>query len=519
MMLKKYYILALTFLCLFLGQVSYGLGNGDYYGDEDEKFCFDCVNPLKEVEITPEPKDEEPADTMDPCDPRSSAYDYCICHYPFCEETLPEDTLPDDDCPTGDYCECYGICPDETEPVKDPCTTTCPVGFTLKPDCSCVKKVDDDCKESKKSTEVPGNSNTFQKGDVATFNGPFYFSDLNQILKGLTDNTGTIVRADLVAGYQILEHGNYYEVPSISYKYNQFSDKFNGGSLGGFQGKDCPGDNTPPPTVNIYGYSSDTNDTDTTDDSGFYQNTGDFSQNSPLPDDESKAGGVTRADAKQLQSDIFNVLDKSPKFNKFKALITRGVKNNKAYFSKIPQDKLDEALNDLDEGDQKVFATIVANTINSDKPMTIQYFTTDTLLKYTDGTVVSTDYNTVLKLIVLPPAFETACMGSGDGLTSSELLALWGSGATTAYNGGIFSFLDTTSPKYNETIALHEFFGHGRPKSIESPTAKHDQGDAIRFENLVWRLLGKPEKQNDGSKHADQRGIPMTDPQALPTFR
>ena len=121
MMLKKYYILALTFLCLFLGQVSYGLGNGDYYGDEDEKFCFDCVNPLKEVEITPEPKDEEPADTMDPCDPRSSAYDYCICHYPFCEETLPEDTLPDDDCPTGDYCECYGICPDETEPVKDPC--------------------------------------------------------------------------------------------------------------------------------------------------------------------------------------------------------------------------------------------------------------------------------------------------------------------------------------------------------------------------------------------------------------
>ena len=304
-----------------------------------------------------------------------------------------------------------------------------------------------------------------------------------------------------------------------NYKFN-IQASFAGGSIGGFIGGDCPGDNTPPPPVNIYGFSSDTNDNDTNDDSGFYQNTGDFSQNSALPDDESKAGGVTRADAKKLQTDIFIVLDKSPKFNKFKALITRGIKNNKSYFSKIPQDKLDEALNDLDDGDQKVFATIVANTINSDKPMIIQYFTTDTLLKYTDGTVVSTDYNMVLNLVKLLPELETAFMGSGDGLTSSELLALSGSGGTAKYNGGTASFLDTTSPKYDEATALHEFFGHGRPVSIESPSTKHNQDDAILFENLVWRLLGKPEKQRKGDDHGPvPRKIIPNYTTALPSFR
>ena len=143
-MKKKYYILALSFLCLFLGQLSYGITTNE--GDDDE-FCFDCINELEEVVITPEPKDEEPEDSGDPCDASSSAYDYCTCHYPFCEDTPPEDNFPDDDCPSGDECECYGICPDETEPVKDPCTTTCPEGYTQNEDCSCIKKEDDDCRK------------------------------------------------------------------------------------------------------------------------------------------------------------------------------------------------------------------------------------------------------------------------------------------------------------------------------------------------------------------------------------
>jgi hypothetical protein len=272
-MIKKYYILALTFLCLFVGQVSYGITTNE--GDDDE-FCFECINELEEVVITPEPKDEEPEDSGDPCDASSSAYDYCTCHYPFCEDTPPEDNFPDEDCPSGDECECYGIgCDVDPTPVKDPCTNTCDVGFIQKEDCSCIKKEDDDCKESKMNTDVPSNSNTYQVGDTVTFNGPFYFSDLNGIPKNLFASTGSH-NADLVAGYQILEHGNYYEIPSISYKYNQFSDKFNGGTLGGFFGEDCP---------NVEPNPGDPNPGDPNFDETDYGNSGSFEE----PKDSSKA--------------------------------------------------------------------------------------------------------------------------------------------------------------------------------------------------------------------------------------
>ena len=63
-MKKKYYILALTFLCLFLGQVSYGITTNE--GDDDE-FCFECINELEEVVITPEPKEEPPLDWCECC--------------------------------------------------------------------------------------------------------------------------------------------------------------------------------------------------------------------------------------------------------------------------------------------------------------------------------------------------------------------------------------------------------------------------------------------------------------------
>jgi len=487
-MKKKYYILVLTLLSLFVGQSSYAIGQGDC----DDCWQGDFDGDLKEVIIIKDkPVDVDinypnpPVEVQDPNPGREN----------------------EDDTSAGS----------STDPLSDTCTTTCDVGFIITKDCACIKKIDEDCKEVKASKEFDALSTLYNPGETISFEGPFYFSSLAEIPKNITK--GTQNAADLISEYNIIEHGNYIEIPSLNYKFN-IQASFAGGSIGGFIGGDCPGDNTPPPPVNIYGFSSDTNDNDTNDDSGFYQNTGDFSQNSALPDDESKAGGVTRADAKKLQTDIFIVLDKSPKFNKFKALITRGIKNNKSYFSKIPQDKLDEALNDLDDGDQKVFATIVANTINSDKPMIIQYFTTDTLLKYTDGTVVSTDYNMVLNLVKLLPELETAFMGSGDGFTSSELLALSGSGGTAKYNGGTASFLDTTSPKYDEATALHEFFGHGRPVSIESPSTKHNQDDAILFENLVWRLLGKPEKQRKGDDHGPvPRKIIPNYTTALPSFR
>lgn len=241
-------------------------------------------------------------------------------------------------------------------------------------------------------------------------------------------------------------------------------------------------------------------------------------QNSPDPDATS-VGGASASDARQLQESIMNVLDKSPKFNKFKALIKRGPRNNKDFFSKIPLDKLNEALNDLNEGDQKIFATIVANTINSNKSMTIHYFSTETLLKKSSGEVI-TSYSKVVNAFKLNPILESTLLASGDGLTSKELLNMYSGGATAKLYGTIISALDTTSPKYDEVTALHEFFGHGRPLSIETSTYQHDEKDAILFENMVWRLLGQPGKQRNGFDHGKQpRQIVPNHTTAFPTFR
>ncbi|MEL1242234.1 hypothetical protein [Flavobacterium flavipallidum] len=273
---------------------------------------------------------------------------------------------------------------------------------------------------------------------------------------------------------------------------------------------------------NDYGFNENGYDIYGYDQNGYDQNGNYSAPTSDLPESDpnaSAAGGVSIADAKQLQNDIFNVLNKSPKFDKFKALIKRGPKNNKKFFSKIPQDKLDEALNDLDPGDQKVFATIVANTINSDKPMIIKYFDDETTLKTTLG-AVSSDYDKIVNAFVLPPRLEEVLVKSGDGLTSTELLEFWKSGATMNYNGETLSVLDTSSSLYNEAIGLHEFFGHGRPSLMATATNEHNQDDAILFENLVWRLLGKPEKQRSGIDHGPKpRKIIPNYTTALPSFR
>ncbi|AWG22285.1 hypothetical protein FFWV33_12530 [Flavobacterium faecale] len=116
---------------------------------------------------------------------------------------------------------------------------------------------------------MPGNSLNYQIGDVITFNGPFYFSDLDKVRKNLFTETGTAA-ANLV-NPEILQHGNYYEIKSLSYTWTAVSTKFNGGYIGGFEGKECPDKtSTTPP-----GFPTNTG----TD----YENTGAFND---IPDDE-----------------------------------------------------------------------------------------------------------------------------------------------------------------------------------------------------------------------------------------
>jgi hypothetical protein len=235
------------------------------------------------------------------------------------------------------------------------------------------------------------------------------------------------------------------------------------------------------------------------------------------------AGGVTNQDAKLLHNDILNVLNKSTKFDKFKALLKRGPKNNKQFFSKIPPDKLVEALKDLDTEDQRVFATIVANTLNSDKLMYIKYFKEDEVLVAPD--TPERNYSLIPSEIV--PKVDKAYFEyylkfgetgeDGKGFTLNELIGDKGAGGTAKGTNVVISLIRTYWSSYNEVIPLHEFFGHGRPLSIETPTSLHNQDDALLFENLVWRLLGMPENQRDGHDHANEQLL--KDKSALPSFR
>ncbi len=231
------------------------------------------------------------------------------------------------------------------------------------------------------------------------------------------------------------------------------------------------------------------------------------------------AGGVSKEDAKRLQDDILNVLNKSTKFDKFKALLKRGPKNNKQFFSKIPPDKLAEALKDLETEDQRVFATIVANTINSDKTIQIKYFDKDETLVAPDTPTYN--YNLIPSVIVpkIDKAYFEYYLQFGD-FKLNHLFDYYGAGATAKGNNVVLSVVGTYWSSYNEVIPLHEFFGHGRPVSMETPTTPHDLGDAIRFENLVWRLLGKPENWRDGKEHnIIDKSKPIENPRGLPSFR
>ena len=229
----------------------------------------------------------------------------------------------------------------------------------------------------------------------------------------------------------------------------------------------------------------------------------------------SEVGGVTKADAKKLHDDILNVI-KAPKFDKFKALLKRGERNNKKSFDKIDPTKLAEAIKDL-KGDDLKFVKIVANTINSDKPNTFQYFTGNTLIM--SKTVSSNSRTKKTFVDTMNPKLKDVMLNGSKskGITSNTFVLNRGGGLTIAYDGGTHSILDTNHSQYDAGItSLHEIFGHGRPVSIGRLTTS--DADAIRFENLAWRVLGMPEKQRDGSDHGDRNGVPLPNPKQLRDF-
>ncbi|MBD0726697.1 hypothetical protein B6A10_16115, partial [Flavobacterium sp. L1I52] len=192
-------------------------------------------------------------------DPGGYAYEsYCGCiggntGIDECEEE--EETPPEDENPEE----------------ENSCPNICDLGYIQMADCSCIKIIDDDCKERKKSTYVPSNTINYQIGDLITFNGPFYFSDIKDVPKNLYTKMGTTT-ANLVNNIEIMQHGNYFEIKSLSYTWTGISTKFNGGYLGGFKDKVCSGQTSTTPSEFPINTETD-----------YYENTGVFDN---IPDDD-----------------------------------------------------------------------------------------------------------------------------------------------------------------------------------------------------------------------------------------
>ena len=114
-------------------------------------------------------------------------------------------------------------------------------------------------------------------------------------------------------------------------------------------------------------------------------------------------------------------------------------------------------------------------------------------------------------------------MSTNRKVTTTDILFSSGGGATAKrHDGSVIAIVDPNNSSYNKITALHEFFGHGRPLSIESPNNIHNADDAILFENLVWRLLGEPHNQRNGSNHGNRVRTASKIPNyntALPSFR
>ena len=79
---------------------------------------------------------------------------------------------------------------------------------------------------------------------------------------------------------------------------------------------------------------------------------------------------------------------------------------------------------------------------------------------------------------------------------------------------GSHSFISAIHKDDDRAITSgHELFGHGIP-SAKKMNDKTNNSNAIRTDNLIRRLLGKPER--DGSNHAGYNQGHITEPNELP---
>ena len=212
--------------------------------------------------------------------------------------------------------------------------------------------------------------------------------------------------------------------------------------------------------------------------------------------------GVTKKDAQNFKEDIHRVLS-DKKFESVRALIS--IKGSK--FNKIDGLALTKALENISiSTDEKAYIDMVTNTINSKEIHKIEY--------------LSGDFTSFEGASAFRDHMNKAQEGIGDmlltpdGNLSSTFIDSRGGGLNVPTKKGSHSFISAFHQGDDRAITSgHELFGHGIP-SAKKTNDKVNNANAIRADNLIRRLLGKPER--DGSDHSGYNEGYITEPNQLP---
>jgi hypothetical protein len=207
-------------------------------------------------------------------------------------------------------------------------------------------------------------------------------------------------------------------------------------------------------------------------------------------------------------------------FDQFRKLLVI----NDIRFTRIDQAAFDTAVAGLTE-DQRAFAQVVFNTINSTHIHTVEYVHIDSSVSKT-GTALAKHYmgSIASSLVIKWP----------DNLLAGVRIAnMWGSATFKTDDGSYSILIEGLTPKqagddYLNTdnrkkegnpagipaMAGHEVYGHGRFLSINPDEAKTLHVHAIRMENLILRVMGFTNIQRTGEGHA--MGTRVVNASALP---
>ncbi len=189
---------------------------------------------------------------------------------------------------------------------------------------------------------------------------------------------------------------------------------------------------------------------------------------------QDKVKGVNKESAEKIHQDM-NTVFADKRFDSFRALLTRGKKNNNTTFDEISEDAFKNATSGLSGNDLDA-VTSIYNAINSKREFVFEYMSEDTMT--TEGNI----------------AYKYHFNDNSTNIyTTNDIIALGGEGLTVSSKKGIHAFIVNKSNTQHlegkrSLTAFHEGFGHGIPlnKGVKD---SNNNFNSIRYENMIREVM------------------------------